>query len=96
MSQTNDAMKTTMPRPAPVACERILQHLRTLGVLIPEDQLDDALRQAEQYGWSHLELLDRLFGQQAMQKRERMIERRIREARFCQRLNIDPPLIHRW
>jgi DNA replication protein DnaC len=87
--KTKDATKTTMPRPAPVACEQILQHLRTLGVLIPEDQLDDALRQAEQGRWSHLELLDRLFGCQAMQKRERMIQRRIRDARFAENKTLE-------
>lgn len=73
---------TTTPPPAPVAHERIVQHLQTLGVLIPEDQFNDVLREAEQCGWSYLELLDRLFGRQAMQKRERIIERRIRDAHF--------------
>ncbi len=63
--------------------ERILQHLQTLGVLIPEEQFDDVLRRAEQSGWSHLELLDRLFGDQALQKRERIIQRRIRDAHFA-------------
>lgn len=73
---------TKTPPPTPVAREQILQHLQTLGVLIPEDQFDDVLREAEQCGWSYLELLDRLFGRQAMQKRERVIERRIRDAHF--------------
>jgi DNA replication protein DnaC len=44
--------------------------------------LDDALREAEQCGWSHLELLDRLFARQAVEKRERIIQRRIRDAHF--------------
>jgi DNA replication protein DnaC len=46
------------------------------------EQLDGVLREAEQARWSYLELLDRLFAEQAAQRRERMIARRIREARF--------------
>jgi DNA replication protein DnaC len=49
---------------------------------LQQEELDDVLREAEQYRWSHLELLDRLFGRQAMQKRERIIQRRIRDAHF--------------
>ena len=37
--------------------ERVQEHLQTLGVLIPEDQFDDVLREAEQSGFSHLEYL---------------------------------------
>jgi len=69
--------------------ERILQHLQTLGVLIPEQQFDDVLRQAEQGHWSHLELLDRLFSHQATQKRERIIERRIRDAHFAENKTLE-------
>ena len=71
-----------MTPPVPVSPERIVQHLQTLGVLIAQQQLDDVLRQAEQASWSHLELLDRLFADEALQKRERIIQRRIREAHF--------------
>jgi DNA replication protein DnaC len=45
-------------------------------------QLDRVLREAEQGGWSHLELLDRLFAEPAAHKRERSVTRRIREAHF--------------
>lgn len=69
--------------------ERIREHLQTLGVLIPEEQFDDVLRQAEQHGWSHLELLDRLFGDQALQKRQRIIERRIRDAHFAENKTLE-------
>jgi len=58
-------------------------------VLIPEEQFDDVLRQAEQSGWSHLELLDRLFGDQAVQKRERIIQRRIRDAHFAENKTLE-------
>jgi len=69
--------------------ERVREHLQTLGVLIPEDQFDDVLREAEQSGWSHLELLDRLFGRQALQKRERIIQRRIRDAHFAENKTLE-------
>jgi DNA replication protein DnaC len=72
-----------------LARERILEHLQTLGVLIPEDQFDEVLRQAEQGGWSHLQLLDRLFARQAMQKRERIIQRRIRDAHFAENKTLE-------
>jgi len=76
--------------PAPAAShERIREHLQTLGVLIPEEQFDDVLRQAEQNGWSHLELLDRLFGNPALQKRERIIGRRIRDAHFAENKTLE-------
>lgn len=68
--------------PAVLARERILNHFQTLGLVFAEDQFDTVLREAEQGGWSHLELLDRLFGRQAGQKRERRIQRRIRDAHF--------------
>ena len=60
----------------------ILSHLETLGVPISEAQLDNVLRKAGQGGWSHLQLLDQLFAEQAAQKRERSIARRIRDAHF--------------
>ena len=47
-----------------------------------QEELDDVLRQAEQGSWSHVELLDRLLGERAQRKRQRTVERRIREARF--------------
>jgi DNA replication protein DnaC len=79
---------TTAPAPA-ASHKRIREHLETLGVPIPEGQFDDVLRQAEQDGWSHLELLDRLFGDQALQKRERIIARRIRDAHFAENKTLE-------
>lgn len=80
-TRTTTKTTTTSP-PAPVVRDRVLEHLRTLGAPIPEEHFDDVLYQAEGKGWSHLELLDRLFERQAAQKRERIIERRIRDAHF--------------
>ena len=60
----------------------ILEHLATLSIAMTQEELDDVLRQAEQASWSHVELLDRLLGERAQRKRQRTVERRVREARF--------------
>jgi DNA replication protein DnaC len=60
----------------------VLTHLETLGVPVCETQLDHFLREGEKAGWSHLELLEHLFAEQAANKRERTIARRIRDAGF--------------
>jgi DNA replication protein DnaC len=73
----------------PVDRAKILEHLETLGLPIPQEEFDRVLHDAEQHAWSYLELLHRLFGQQAMQKRERMIERRIRDARFAENKTLE-------
>lgn len=54
-----------------------------------EEQFTRVLREAEQHGWSHLELLDQLFGEQAAAKRERLIARRIRDARFVENHSLE-------
>jgi DNA replication protein DnaC len=61
----------------------VLSELATLRVPISPDELDEALRRAEQTGQSHLEFLQQLLGPAAASRRERSIERRIREARFA-------------
>src|SRR6202034_1506427 len=70
------------PSPSPDSRERLLEHFQTLRIPVSSDELDAALAQAEKLRWSALELLARLIGPQADQRRERAIERRIREARF--------------
>lgn len=62
--------------------QRILEYFQTLRIPVAADELDDALGRAEKEGWSALEFLARLVGPQADQRRQRAIERRIREARF--------------
>jgi DNA replication protein DnaC len=62
--------------------EAILDDFSALRLPIPGDDLDGALREAEGQGLSHLEFLRRVIGQQARGRRERAIERRIRQARF--------------
>lgn len=53
-----------------------------LRVPVTAADLDGALSAGEQESWSHLQFLERLLGQQANQRRQRAIERRIRNARF--------------
>ena len=56
--------------------------LRTLGVALPADALDAALSVAEQESLSHLEFLHRLLAGPAEARKQRALERRIREAHF--------------
>jgi DNA replication protein DnaC len=61
---------------------RIKASFNVLRVPFPEDALDAALSQAEKQRWSHLDFLMALIGPLADRRRERTVERRIREARF--------------
>jgi DNA replication protein DnaC len=69
--------------------QTILHHLETLGVPLAEERLDSVLRQADQGGWSYLQLLDDLFAEQAANKRERTIARRIRDAHFVDNKSLE-------
>lgn len=60
----------------------ILKHLETLGVSLTEEHLDQTLHQAENNSCSHLEFLEQLLRQPAEGRRQRAVERRIRQARF--------------
>lgn len=71
-----------MPPPARDLRDGILEHLAALRVPVTAAQLDAVLSAAEQGSWSHLQFLERLVGPQADQRRERAIERRIRDARL--------------
>ena len=62
--------------------DRLLGYFETLRIPLSATELDAVLAQAEKQRWSPLELLQRLIGPQADQRRQRTIERRIREARF--------------
>ena len=57
--------------------EQILADFATLRVPVTADQLDEALKQAQDAGWSHLEFLHRLLADQAGLRRSRRIERLI-------------------
>jgi len=72
------------PKPDPNSDlrQRILEYFEVLRIPVAADELGDTLGRAEKEGWSALEFLARLVGPQADQRRQRAIERRIREARF--------------
>ena len=53
-----------------------------LRIPVQPEQFDTAITRAQRERMSHLEFLEALIGEQAGQRRERSIERRIREARF--------------
>ena len=62
--------------------ESILADFATLKVPLRAEQLDAVLARAEREAWSHQQFLHLLLADQAAQRRERRIARRIREARF--------------
>ena len=61
-ARTKETTTTKTPAGAPLARERVLEHLQTLGALLARDVFDEVMREAEQCGWLYLELLDRLVG----------------------------------
>ena len=62
--------------------QQVLEYFQTLKVSLSAADLDAALARAEKERWGLLEFLWRLLGPQADLRRQRAIERRIREARF--------------
>ena len=57
-----------------------------MRVLMTADQLDAVLQQAQDASWTHLEFLHRLLAEQAGLRRQRRIERFVREAQFREAL----------
>jgi DNA replication protein DnaC len=80
--------KTTAKKPTatPSLRDQILADFVTLRVPVTADQLDAALTDAEQTGRSHLEFLHRLLAAQAGLRRQRRIERLIKDAHFREAL----------
>jgi DNA replication protein DnaC len=76
----------TRPTATPSPREQILADFTTLRIPVTAAQLDAALTDAEQNGRSHLEFLQRLLADQAGSRRQRRIERLIKEANFRQAL----------
>jgi hypothetical protein len=62
--------------------ERLLADFAALKVPLTTAQLDAILARAERAGLSHLEFAQALIAEQAQQRRERAIARRIKEACF--------------
>ncbi|HEV3341881.1 MAG TPA: IS21-like element helper ATPase IstB [Pirellulales bacterium] len=79
---TSPAKPTTTPNPR----EHILADFTTLRIPVTPEQLDAALNDAEQNNRSHLEFLQRLLADQAGSRRQRRIERLIKEANFSEAL----------
>jgi DNA replication protein DnaC len=71
---------------APNPHEQILADFATLRIPITAAQLDAALTDAEKNGRAHLEFLQRLLADQAGSRRQRRIERLIKEAHFREAL----------
>jgi DNA replication protein DnaC len=76
-------LKKTHP-PTPNLRESVLDHFAVLRIPVQPEQLDEVLASAEREGWSHLEFLQHLIGEQAAGRHQRAIERRIKEARFAE------------
>ena len=72
--------------PIPDVREQILCDFATLRIPLTAEQLDAALKQAQDAAWSHLEFLHRLLADQAGLRRQRRIERLIKEAQFQEAL----------
>jgi len=69
--------------------QRILDYFQTLRVPLSAADLDAVLAEAEKQRWTPLELLSRLLGPQADLRRQRAIDRRIREARFREPVTLE-------
>ena len=72
-------MKNTI---SPSPRDQILADFATLRVPVTAEQLDEVLKQAQDAGWPHLEFLHRLLADQAGLRRQRRIERLIKDAKF--------------
>jgi DNA replication protein DnaC len=72
----------TPAQPIPNRREQILADFATLRIPVTAEQLDAALEHAEKAGLSHVDFLHRLLAEQAGQRRQRSIERRIKDANF--------------
>ena len=73
--------KQTAPT-TPNRRDEVLADFATLRIPVTADQLDAALKQAQDSGLSHLDFLQRLLADQAGLRRERSLQRRIKEACF--------------
>jgi hypothetical protein len=69
--------------------QHVLGYFETLRVPLSAADLDAAMAQAEKERQTPLELLAGLLGPQADLRRQRAIERRIREARFREPVSLE-------
>ena len=66
-----------------------LNHFQILRIPITPSDLDVLLERADKQSLSHLKFLDLLLGQQAAARRDRAVERRMREAHFAERKTLE-------
>jgi DNA replication protein DnaC len=83
--KSREANPTTNPT-GPNLRDQTLADFTTLRVPVTADQLDEVLQRAQEAGWSHVEFLHRLLVDQAGLRRQRRIERLIKEAHFREAL----------
>jgi DNA replication protein DnaC len=74
--------KTAKTQGQPNRRDQVLADFATLRIPITAEQLDDALKHACDDGLSHIDFLHRLLADQAGLRRQRSIERRIKDAHF--------------
>jgi len=69
--------------------DRCLSHFATLGIPLRPESLDVLLAKAEKEKLANLDFLDQLIGEQADARRERSVQRRIREAHFAENKSLE-------
>jgi DNA replication protein DnaC len=74
--------KTAKTQTPPNRRDQVLADFATLRIPITAEQLDEALKHACDQGLSHIDFLHRLLADQAGLRRQRSIERRIKDAHF--------------
>lgn len=74
--------RPTRTATVPSRREQILADFATLRIPVTAEQLDAALQHAQDSGLGHLDFLHRLLADQAGLRRQRSIERRIKDAHF--------------
>jgi DNA replication protein DnaC len=85
--KTNNRHRTRPSQATPSSLrEEILADFTTLRVPVTAEQLDAVLQHAQDTGCSHVEFLHRLLTDQAGLRRQRRIERLIKEAHFREAL----------
>ena len=76
-------MKTKTTDPKTLLRDRCLSAFTTLRIPVKSEALDELLTRAERENLPYLGFLDLLLGAEADARRERAVERRIRQARFA-------------
>jgi DNA replication protein DnaC len=80
--QRTTTEQTRRTRPKADRRDQLLADFETLRIPVSPEQLDHTLRRAEHEALAHIDFLSLLIGEQAAGRRQRSIERRIRDAHF--------------